>query len=170
MQCYDNPLKEVKIIDHNTHGIFIGVDYFTVIIRIQNSNYEAYRKSDTGRYKKVKSCYIDRFCSILTSKDISNLIKYNYDNFISSRYFRENMKEIVKDYELKDFYYTIYVTTENTNETCVICYDDMFVRYVKCENGHVICQHCYENLVDKKVCCLCQQEYDHTKVFYVMDS
>lgn len=100
-------------------------------------------------------------------KHIDTLLEYNYDNFIKSIFFKYHRKELVKKYNLVEFFDEIFEHQIYTDEVCPICYFQISDKYVKCEYGHIICKDCCELLHSKK-CCVCNTEYNIETMYYTI--
>ena len=74
--------------------------------------------------------------------------------------------ELVERYNLVEFYNEIYLKKQKTVEGCAICCDNKFIQYIKCQNNHVICRECYDLCQNKRLCCVCRNEYQIKNMYY----
>lgn len=170
--CFGNiidtidPVKKLPNIHHFSCDIHQNISH-NVIRFLIGSKYEM--TQDVLEYDKLytslSTTEIDSLSNYLIDKE-DVLIKYNYNNFVSSDYFFNNRHRLVKKIKAKYRNIGNIIEVKNTEDGCCICDDSDFKRYVECINGHVICDDCFKLIPYKDECCVCKIKYDISKVYY----
>ena len=176
MNCSNNQLTTLKEIEHyiNLKYLFCSNNQLTTLKGIERCVNLMGLKCDfyleiPNEISNVAYNYdyeLDILTDVIMEKNIDKLLENNYDNFIKCKYFNNHKVELVERYNLVEFYDEVFLTIQNTDEDCMICMDDAFIRYIKCENNHVMCYDCYKCLMNKRRCCVCNYEYHIKEMYY----
>jgi len=172
INCHDNRLRTLEGLEkcknlQELNCVYNLVGYNDIDGLMNNRSYNITKNLIEFKklYMKMTTEEMDIYHDYLKGKE-KILIKHNYDNFKKCQYFLDHKKELVERYNLVEFYNEIYLKKQKTVEGCAICCDNKFIQYIKCQNNHVICRECYDLCQNKRLCCVCRNEYQIKNMYY----